>query len=548
MARNLMAKLSTNNTLTTENFNTEVEVTDTSISVEDLLNMEHLGSMCQQSLNDIDNILLAIEEADETLNDIQEVENNIAKTLNTDPIDVVTGEPLNNNEGSNDTAAEGDVENDTTTNDEVDTSSDSGPNTNESTVDNNKEIAAAVAQESLRYVYKKLQLDFNTIKISQEALLSQPITALHLAREEAQEAAKSLWERIKAFFIKLWNNIKAFFGNVKAGIDTHVEILEKLKAKVSNLKFSGGEQLDLNIATKILNNGVPLRDKKSAANTTQHFLYYTRYLNQCTNIAQSLLKYTDDIINGNGIANNDELDTLIIHATATGPEDENAPEYTIGYASTEDVAEEYAKTLITMNNAECELSLKNILNYAKTATQEMTKIENRLKELEKLLDKEPKGDESKLKNIMPALAAISKSFGKHTLGYSKTVVQVVNASIKKAGVSSSGEKKKTVNNDSLVTENIKKAVAERDTFKIRSYFVAAILVDKTLKRLDAGFEYCVKNGISESEIYEPHDGKEISNDVTEDNYKDLRADLNSNFSKERLDMLRKISKQIYPQG
>ena len=91
-----------------------------------------------------------------------------------------------------------------------------------------------------------------------------------------------------------------------------------------------------------------------------------------------------------------------------------------------------------------------------------------------------------------------------------------------------------------------KAVAEKDIFKIRSYLIAAIVVDKTLKRLEATIEYVVKNGIPESEIYEPHDGREISNDVTEDNYKNLRADLNSNFSKERLDMLKKVAAKLYP--
>ena len=91
-----------------------------------------------------------------------------------------------------------------------------------------------------------------------------------------------------------------------------------------------------------------------------------------------------------------------------------------------------------------------------------------------------------------------------------------------------------------------KAVAEKDIFNIRSYLIAAIVADKTLKRLEATIEYCVKNGIPESEIYDPHDGKEISNDVTEDNYKDLRADLNSNFSKERLDMLKKVAAKLYP--
>ena len=91
-----------------------------------------------------------------------------------------------------------------------------------------------------------------------------------------------------------------------------------------------------------------------------------------------------------------------------------------------------------------------------------------------------------------------------------------------------------------------KAVAEKDIFNIKSYIIAAIVADKTLKRLEATIEYVVKNGIPESEIYDPHNGKEISDDVTEENYKKLRSGLNSNFSKERLDMLRKVAAKLYP--
>ena len=91
-----------------------------------------------------------------------------------------------------------------------------------------------------------------------------------------------------------------------------------------------------------------------------------------------------------------------------------------------------------------------------------------------------------------------------------------------------------------------KAVAEKDIFNIQSYLIAAIVADKTLKRLEATIEYVVKNGIPESEIYDPHNGKEISDDITEENYKKLSSGLNSNFSKERLDMLKKVAAKLYP--
>ena len=99
----------------------------------------------------------------------------------------------------------------------------------------------------------------------------------------------------------------------------------------------------------------------------------------------------------------------------------------------------------------------------------------------------------------------------------------------------------------MVTENIKKAVAKRDIFNIRSYLIANILLDKSLTgNFKDCLEYCVKNGIPESEIYEPHNGVEISNDITEENYKKLRSGLNSNFSRERVEALKKIAIKLYP--
>ena len=99
----------------------------------------------------------------------------------------------------------------------------------------------------------------------------------------------------------------------------------------------------------------------------------------------------------------------------------------------------------------------------------------------------------------------------------------------------------------MVTENIKKAVAKRDTFNIRSYLIANILIDKSLTgNFKDCFEYCVKNGIPESEIYEPHNGIELSDEVTKENYSKLWGGLNSNFSRERVEALKKIAIKLYP--
>lgn len=99
----------------------------------------------------------------------------------------------------------------------------------------------------------------------------------------------------------------------------------------------------------------------------------------------------------------------------------------------------------------------------------------------------------------------------------------------------------------MVTDNIKKAVASKDLFSIRSYLIALILTDKTLSgNFKDCFEYCLQNGILESQIYEAHDGAEISAQISEANYKNLRADLNGNFSKQRVETLKQIAMQLYP--
>ena len=78
--------------------------------------------------------------------------------------------------------------------------------------------------------------------------------------------------------------------------------------------------------------------------------------------------------------------------------------------------------------------------------------------------------------------------------------------------------------------NIQKAAQNKDVFKIRSYLIADILVDKSFSGIfKEDFEYCLKNGISEDEIYETHDNKTLSNEVSEENIFVIVEDGNANF-------------------
>ena len=428
MGRNLMAKLNVSNGLTTEHFNTNVKV-DSTISIEDLLNLEHLRTLCQESANEIDNMLLALEEADEVLNDIQEVENNVANTLGAEPIDVITGEPLNGNDNDEtSTENEGSVENDTPS------------NNNEPLPDNNnKEIAAAVAQESLRYVYKRLQLDFNKIKISQESLIASPITALHLAREEAQEAGKSLWEQFKEWISNLVKKVLAFLGNVDAVLETGTPILKKIKA---DLNSNSNAYVSKNKLPKGLANSIVTfsytRDGKFDGNlvkTLSNTIGVLRYLETESN---SLLEIADKFIS---------------HSKPTSDKIENLE----NMSETKDIKNKIASILENLNKDEIdgyklidtstigkdldswktlsgnELNIINnsVLSYSTEYGIVKTKLEDlRKKIIKDTFDRTKTGGEliKIIKNIILAISRLQQTYGRILVKLIKTMPRLANAS------------------------------------------------------------------------------------------------------------------------
>ena len=435
MARNLMAKLNVSNGLTTEHLNTNVKV-DSNISIEDLLNLEDLGTLCQESVNEIDNALLTLEEANEVLNDIQEVENNVANTLGAEPIDVVTGEPLNSN-GNDDsgTENEGSVENDTTSN-----------NNNESLPDNNnKEIAAAVAQESLRYVYKRLQLDFNKIKISQEALIAQPITALHLAREEAQEAGKSLWEKIKEWISNLVKKVLAFLGNVNAVIETGTPILEKIKADINTngATYVSGNNLPEGLGNFILSFSYT-RDGKFDGNLLKTLTNTTAVLRYIDTESESLLEIADKfILLSKPTADRIEHVENMIEAKdikdkiASILENLNKDEidgYKLIDASTIGNDLDSWKTL---SGNELNIVIKNVLNYTTKYGSVRSKLEDLRKKIlkdtfdrAKTLDALQIDDELMkiIKNVILAISRLQQTYGRILVKLIKLVPRLAKAS------------------------------------------------------------------------------------------------------------------------
>ena len=109
---------------------------------------------------------------------------------------------------------------------------------------------------------------------------------------------------------------------------------------------------------------------------------------------------------------------------------------------------------------------------------------------------------------------------------------------------------KTVNDNNSnisVNKEIKNYVADKNVEGIRAELWIYIGIDPNFtKDFIENLNYCLKNGISESELYENHDGRSMSDEVTNDNFAKLCDQLRINFSKERLEKIKEIGRKLYP--
>lgn len=81
---------------------------------------------------------------------------------------------------------------------------------------------------------------------------------------------------------------------------------------------------------------------------------------------------------------------------------------------------------------------------------------------------------------------------------------------------------------------------------LQNKIIVLLAADRTGKHYSSALKYLKKNGISEDVIYEEHDGKELSDEPTNDNYAKLWTGLKTNFSKERVMMRIKVGRKLYP--
>lgn len=98
-----------------------------------------------------------------------------------------------------------------------------------------------------------------------------------------------------------------------------------------------------------------------------------------------------------------------------------------------------------------------------------------------------------------------------------------------------------------VSEKIKQSVASKDIRAVRDGLWSCIVLDPNLTKSFADcWAYCKDNGISEDELYEKHDNRPMSDEISDENFSQLCGQLSTNFSKERLDKIKEIGRKLYP--
>lgn len=98
-----------------------------------------------------------------------------------------------------------------------------------------------------------------------------------------------------------------------------------------------------------------------------------------------------------------------------------------------------------------------------------------------------------------------------------------------------------------VNKDLKDDIEKKNLKAIRDDLWGYIVLDPTLtKSFKTALQYCFDNGISESELYETHDGGNLNVEATKENFSKLSGELRSNFSKERLEKMKEIASIVYP--
>lgn len=101
----------------------------------------------------------------------------------------------------------------------------------------------------------------------------------------------------------------------------------------------------------------------------------------------------------------------------------------------------------------------------------------------------------------------------------------------------------------MVDKTFMEEVAGKNIADIRGGLWSCIVVDPTLSgKFQESLDYVLKNGITESDLYEKDNGETFATEPTSENFNKLAGLLRINFSKEKIEALKKIGRTLYPQS
>lgn len=95
-----------------------------------------------------------------------------------------------------------------------------------------------------------------------------------------------------------------------------------------------------------------------------------------------------------------------------------------------------------------------------------------------------------------------------------------------------------------VSAKIEEGVRTHNIALVRMNLILSL--NRDFGKFQENWDYCLKNGITEEEIFQEHDGGEIKTDETAENLATLTSELSLNFSRERLTAAKRISRKLFP--
>ena len=97
-----------------------------------------------------------------------------------------------------------------------------------------------------------------------------------------------------------------------------------------------------------------------------------------------------------------------------------------------------------------------------------------------------------------------------------------------------------------ISKTFKEYVRKKDKISVRMVLKDSLLLDKTFKDFDYKSKYALKNGIFD--LYDKHNGEEFLDELqwTEDYLNKQKIHLDLNFSKDRIELVKKIISKLYP--